>query len=45
MTRNMHAVFIRLLLDNYLNYKEYVQHGVLVSQISSKPLAALNRAV
>ena len=43
--RNMPAVFIRLLLDSYLNQRIYVQHGVLVSQISSKPLTALNRAV
>ena len=45
MKRNMPAVFIRLLLDSYLNQIIYVQHGVLVSQISSKPPTALNSAV
>ena len=41
--RNMPSVFIRLLLDSYLNQR--ICAAVLVSQISSKPLTALNRAV
>ena len=44
MKRNMPAVCIRLLLDGYLNQR-ICEDGVLVSQISSKPLTALNRAV